>query len=371
MDPLNMLKKPKKKAVKKEEPQAQPVKLPTLNDQIKEQQKMMFSEEKIAYLKKFYGDEEYIRSNAQVLPCETLEIYEKASYKEDLNLIGLLILTKYRLIFKFEDPQQLSKLELSDNYFKIPLFQIAKVNAPDKKNYDRYNLEITLKDTRTLKFVIHNKNNVKFYGDLMEAVFPKDQKKLFDFSFEYLKYLFRHPTYTCGWDLYNPKKEFERQGITEIDLSVPVRITEINKKYELCPTYPPILVVPKKSSDSELREAAEHRTKNRLPTLTYYYNKHGCKSSLWRSSQSKAGLKNKKSEGDVKLMENIISLNQRLYIFDARPYFNALANKIKGGGYEDVEHYTNAELSFCEIDNIHVARKSLQNVYSLAQSKDM
>ena len=70
-------------------------------------------------------------------------------------------------------------------------------------------------------------------------------------------------------------------------------------------------------------------------------------------------------------MENIISLNQRLYIFDARPYFNALANKIKGGGYEDVEHYTNAELSFCEIDNIHVARKSLQNVYSLAQSKDM
>ena len=162
MDPLNMLKKPKKKAVKKEEPQAQPVKLPTLNDQIKEQQKMMFSEEKIAYLKKFYGDEEYIRSNAQVLPCETLEIYEKASYKEDLNLIGLLILTKYRLIFKFEDPQQLSKLELSDNYFKIPLFQIAKVNAPDKKNYDRYNLEITLKDTRTLKFVIHNKNNVKF-----------------------------------------------------------------------------------------------------------------------------------------------------------------------------------------------------------------
>ena len=56
MDPLNMLKKPKKKAVKKEEPQAQPVKSPTLNDQIKEQQKMMFSEEKIAYLKKFYGD---------------------------------------------------------------------------------------------------------------------------------------------------------------------------------------------------------------------------------------------------------------------------------------------------------------------------
>ena len=42
-----------------------------------------------------------------------------------------------------------------------------------------------------------------------------------------------------------------------------------------------------------------------------------------------------------------------MIIYDARPYLNAQANKIKKGGFEDVRHYRNSELIFCEIDNIH------------------
>ena len=377
-DPLAMLTNPKKK---KPAPKPQPTqqtntqngsntKLPTLNDAITEQKQMYYSEEKIAFLRKFYHDEEFIKANAKMLPSENLEIYEEASYNsEDPFSRGLLILTKFRIIYKFQDPQQLKKLKLSDNYFSIPLFYIK--NVTKKQNNDKYTIEMVLKDSRNLRFIIYNKNNVKFYGDLTEAIFPKDPKQLFTYSFDYLRYLFHFRNFYNGWDVYDIEKEYQRQGINKEDQSLQIRYTYINENFELCQTYPPILVVPVKSTDTILKEAADHRTKNRLPVLTYYYNKHGCTSSLWRSSQSKAGVTNKKSEGDVKHMENIIALNQKIYIYDARPYFNALANRAKGGGYENVEHYTNAILDFCKIDNIHVARKSLENVYSLSLSKDL
>ena len=58
--------------------------------------------ETIAYQKKFYSDENFITKNGGLLPCEKLENYEKASYKnEEPSALGILILSKYRLIFKF------------------------------------------------------------------------------------------------------------------------------------------------------------------------------------------------------------------------------------------------------------------------------
>ena len=148
-DPLAMLTNPKKK---KPAPNPQPVqtistsngssnKLPTLNDAIIEQKQMYYSEEKIAFLRNFYHDEDFIKANAQMLPCEKLEIYEEASYNsEDPFSRGLLILTKFRIIYKFQDQQQLKKLKLSDNFFNIPLFYIK--NVTKKQNNDKYTIEI-------------------------------------------------------------------------------------------------------------------------------------------------------------------------------------------------------------------------------------
>ena len=119
MDPLAMMTKTKKKVVKKEEKSTSETKLPSLNEQITEQKKFYYSEEKIAFLRKFYNDEEFIRQTAELLPCEKIEIFEKASYKsEDPFSMGVLVLTKFRLIFKFEDPQQQKKLKLPQNYLK-------------------------------------------------------------------------------------------------------------------------------------------------------------------------------------------------------------------------------------------------------------
>ena len=52
-------------------------------------------------------------------------------------------------------------------------------------------------------------------------------------------------------------------------------------------------------------------------------------------------------------------------IYDSRPYLNAQANKLKGGGYEDSgpgANYTNTNLSFCDIENIHTVRSCYEKM---------
>ena len=58
-----------------------------------------------------------------------------------------------------------------------------------------------------------------------------------------------------------------------------------------------------------------------------------------------------------------------LEIFDARPQINALANRGKGGGYEDCGSgggYASSNLTFLKIPNIHEMRRAL-----LAMSKEL
>jgi hypothetical protein len=55
-------------------------------------------------------------------------------------------------------------------------------------------------------------------------------------------------------------------------------------------------------------------------------------------------------------------------IIDARFRTVALANRVKGGGYEYSEYYTNCEIQFMNLENIHVIRSSFQALRQLCQS---
>jgi myotubularin-related protein 3/4 len=57
-----------------------------------------------------------------------------------------------------------------------------------------------------------------------------------------------------------------------------------------------------------------------------------------------------------------------LLIIDARFRSVALANRVKGGGYEYSEYYTNCEIQFMNLENIHVIRSSFQSLRALCQS---
>lgn len=54
--------------------------------------------------------------------------------------------------------------------------------------------------------------------------------------------------------------------------------------------------------------------------------------------------------------KSIIS-NSWVMIYDARPQLNAQANRIKNGGFESKKNYKNADIEFCDIDNIHEVTK--------------
>jgi len=97
--------------------------------------------------------------------------------------------------------------------------------------------------------------------------------------------------------------------------------------FDLCNTYPRNLIVPKDITDDDLKQASSFRTKNRIPTLCWYDKEK--KSSLWRSSQTKSGLTQQRNSFDEKLLKSIADTsNGKITIFDARPYLNALANRV-------------------------------------------
>jgi myotubularin-related protein 1/2 len=80
-------------------------------------------------------------------------------------------------------------------------------------------------------------------------------------------------------------------------------------------------------TDLDLKNSKEFRTKSRIPTLCWYDKEH--KSSIWRSSQTKSGFTLQRNTYDEKLLRQIAETgNGRICIFDARPYINAVANKV-------------------------------------------
>jgi myotubularin-related protein 6/7/8 len=230
---------------------------------------------------------------------------------------------------------------------------------------------------------------------------------------------------------YDARREFARMGIGPKAAEGPGaawRITDINKDYSYSSTYPNVLCVPRAVSDNTLRYGGAFRSKARIPALAYLHFNGG---SITRCSQPLIGIGGKRSPQDERLVsaifsshtpsnaspedspeivpaepdnqesfdrlsqdaevanmsldevpvppdevpnDNPASVNAKIYgskrsnlIVDARPIANMYANKVTGGGVEDVEVYKGtADIPvgriFLNIENIHHMRKSLQKV---------
>eukprot|EP00494_Astrolonche_serrata_P029174 UN29441 len=88
---------------------------------------------------------------------------------------------------------------------------------------------------------------------------------------------------------------------------------------------------------------------------------------MFRCSQPKVGLTFNRNEKDELYLKTIFISNSEhleptLWIMDCRPYVNAIGNKVKGAGYENMDHYPFAKLRFMGIDNIHVVRDSREKL---------
>ncbi|KAH6633580.1 protein-tyrosine phosphatase-like protein [Boeremia exigua] len=238
-----------------------------------------------------------------------------------------------------------------------------------------------------------------------------------------------------SWDIYDASREFKRLGISPKDSEKGWRISEINAEYKYSKTYPALIAVPSKVSDSVLRYAGAYRSRQRIPALVYRHPLNNC--SITRSSQPTPGITGNRNPQDERLVAAIWATNrgwnpaptpdlarstadltiengssadssfvgigdaeavntgrtladdlsgsaesdengpkvygaqQRNLIVDARPTVNAYAMQAVGLGSEKMDHYPGAEKAYLGIDNIHVMRKSLNTVIDALKESDL
>lgn len=282
---------------------------------------------------------------------------------------------------------------------------------------------------RDFSFVTFNLVDNDVARDAYEFIKTRTSKlraidKLYAFKHKPLK----HEKEMNGWNFYDPKAEFKRQGISEKLPEKGWRVTNINRDYSFSETYPAFLVVPSAISDNTLKYAKDFRTHARLPALTYLHPVNNC--AITRSSQCYAGITRKgniqdeklvaasfsafipgasedttpvtsqgeapeeavvsqpdvpetaRSEGDLMFTSSaqwdektgerrVYGAQQLNLIVDARPRVNAMVNQAQGMGSENMEKYKFASKVFLNIGNIHVMRNSLDKVIDALKDADL
>jgi hypothetical protein len=130
----------------------------------------------------------------------------------------------------------------------------------------------------------------------------------------------------------------------------------MNHDYSLCSTYPTLLAVPKDIKDSELVEMSSFRTRGRLPVAVWRSHTNG--SVIIRCSQPRVGVSDARNRMDERFFHWLSKSHHKVHLFDARPKISAMANRLRGGGFEKHRIYK-TKPRFLNIDNIHTMRHCL------------
>lgn len=98
------------------------------------------------------------------------------------------------------------------------------------------------------------------------------------------------------------EKEYHRM---EFDKDARWRVSDINKDFELCNTYPRFLILPANFKDEDVESVAKFRYLRRIPTAVWRHTKNGC--FIVRSSQPTVGWFGWfRSETDESLLNNFV-----------------------------------------------------------------
>ncbi|XP_010141426.1 PREDICTED: myotubularin-related protein 9, partial [Buceros rhinoceros silvestris] len=156
-----------------------------------------------------------------------------------------------------------------------------------------------------------------------------------------------------GWRAFLPDQEFELlTSVTD-----EWRLSCINKESSVCPSYPPVVIVPKSIDDEALRKVATFRHGGRFPVLSYYHKKNGM--VMMRSSQPLTGTNGRRCKEDEKLINATLRPGKRGYIIDTRSLNVAQQARAKGGGFEQEAHYPQWRRIHKCIERFNILQESL------------
>ncbi|XP_072188418.1 myotubularin-related protein 9 [Excalfactoria chinensis] len=156
-----------------------------------------------------------------------------------------------------------------------------------------------------------------------------------------------------GWNAFLPEKDFELLSSLTDDW----RLSHINEDFSICPSYPPVVVVPKSIDDEVLQKVAVFRHGGRFPVLSYYHKKNGM--VMMRCSQPLTGTNGKRCREDEKLVNSTLRPGKRGYIIDTRSLNAAQQARTKGGGFEQEVYYPQWRRIHKCIERFNILQESL------------
>ncbi|XP_062407448.1 myotubularin-related protein 9 [Sardina pilchardus] len=188
---------------------------------------------------------------------------------------------------------------------------------------------VKCKDLRTIQLDIPGMEECLNIANSIEALSTLDSVSL--------KYpFFYRPLFEViedGWNSFLPEEAFkDLESMTD-----EWRLSEVNKDFGVCPSYPSLVTVPKDIDDDTLRKVATFRHGGRFPVLSYYHKKNGM--VMMRSSQPLTGTNGRRCKEDEKLINATLRAGKRGYIIDTRTIAVAQQAKARGGGFELESNY--------------------------------
>lgn len=226
-------------------------------------------------------------------------------------------------------------------------------------------LVIQCRNFRVVHFVIQRERDCHdVYSSLLRLLRPVSYEELYAFSYNPKQ---NDKQREEGWQLIDLAAEYERMGVP----SDQWQLTDVNREYKVCETYPRDLYVPITASKPIIVGSSKFRSKGRFPVLTYFYQEK--KAAVCRCSQPLSGFSARCLE-DESMLQAIMKANHNsrfVYVMDTRPKLNALANRAAGKGYENEDNYSNIRFQFVGIENIHVMRTSLQKLQEVIGAKSL
>ncbi|KAL6660970.1 hypothetical protein ACP70R_000354 [Stipagrostis hirtigluma subsp. patula] len=268
---------------------------------------------------------------------------------------GTLSVTNFRLLFVSQAKKCVIELGT------IPLTTIEKLNDDVKiqqlphlsdKKQPRELLQVVGKDMRVIVFAFRPKSKQKneVFDALRRYSKPANLWDLYAFSCD--------PTTVKNdsdpkWRLLREYFRLFRKSLPQVQ-----GVDEVSLSNDWW----------RSISDDDLFQASTFRSGKRLPVVSWC--DPGTGAVLARSSQPLVGLMmNFRNNADEKLVCALGTKTmdtkrspRKLYIIDARPRANALANGAKGGGSESSSNYPRSEVLFLGIQNIHTMRDSLSRL---------
>ncbi|ETV92253.1 hypothetical protein, variant 1 [Aphanomyces invadans] len=304
---------------------------------------------------------------AASLPCSF-----DVSSREGVS--GTLIVTNYRL--RFEPASTHRSATFSPALLEaitpgLPTACVSKLAYPQttsSSNAMPTQIVVFFRNCRTW---ILRGNVTELMTTLNKLVFVESPLHLFAFA----KGNVVDGDHANGHAIYDLFSDFADMGVhlaTTAPHTSPYRVTDANRSYGLCPTYPPQFVVPSAMTDAQVAAVASFRSKGRMPLCCWVHAANTA--SIWRCAQPKRGLFHAQNADDDYMLWLIAQTNkinsEKVWIVDCRPELNARANNLTGGGTESGS-LRHATVSFMNIANIHAMRESLEAVRQLALTPSM